>query len=371
MNINRNNYEEFFLLYADNELTAAEKEAVGVFVDQHPDLKEELDMLLQAVLPANELVFPDKEALYRTTDTSLVNMTNFESFFVRYCDDELTNEEKAATELFVYNHPEFQVDFELIQQARLQPDAAIVFPDKHSLYRQQQAERKPVIGLWFSMAAAAIVLLIAGLFWLRGDRQPSQPEKAGLAQKEAANPPQKATAVEPDSMKNAAASPEAPKQLPGQAASNGKEQPILVNNDSPSPQRSNKNLVTPVLPESAEKPASIQPLVSQPSLPQLAVNETGSQKPAVATSIPLHNAKEEVTPLAAAIGNKPAEPEYIYVKTDKSPSREDYIYVDGTTENKKTPLRGLFRKATRVLEQNNPLGAEKKRTGVFTASAEQ
>ena len=50
MNITRNNYEEYFLLYADGELNATDKQAVENFLTIHPDLAEELDMLMEAVL---------------------------------------------------------------------------------------------------------------------------------------------------------------------------------------------------------------------------------------------------------------------------------------------------------------------------------
>ena len=50
MKIDRFNYEEFFLLYVDNELSAAERKQVEAFVEQHPDLEEELMMLKQSQL---------------------------------------------------------------------------------------------------------------------------------------------------------------------------------------------------------------------------------------------------------------------------------------------------------------------------------
>lgn len=363
MNINRNNYEEFFLLYADNELTAAEKSAVDVFVTAHPDLKEELDMLLQSVLPAEDMHFFDKESLYRTTSTDqLVNMTNFESFFVRYSDEELSNDEKAATEQFVYSHPEFQADFELIQQARMTPDQQVVFPDKQLLYRGEKKEEKPVFRIWFSVAAAAIVLLLAGLFWLRTEK-PVTEENTGIAGNTTVTP--KPATVTGSGKTTQKTSPAPVTNLPEERSTNSKEQPILAQ----SKKTQQPTSVTPQnLPEHTVQPVE-KTLTSEPvNAPVLAANEPKTT-PAAVDALNSSNAKPSVQLAANTPKTDPAD-QIVYVDTDKKPSREDYIYVSGTEENKKTPLRGFFRKAGRVLEQNNPLGAEKKRGGVFTASAE-
>ena len=45
MKIDRHNYEEFFILYWDNELTAVQKQAVENFVTQNADLREEFEIL--------------------------------------------------------------------------------------------------------------------------------------------------------------------------------------------------------------------------------------------------------------------------------------------------------------------------------------
>ncbi len=61
--ITRDNYEAYFVMYVDDELNASERKAVEQFIQQHPDLEEEMVMLQQSVLkPNDQIVFEPKSA---------------------------------------------------------------------------------------------------------------------------------------------------------------------------------------------------------------------------------------------------------------------------------------------------------------------
>ncbi|MBO9570907.1 MAG: hypothetical protein J7497_01660, partial [Chitinophagaceae bacterium] len=75
MLINRTNYEEFFLLYVDGELSAGDRIAVEKFASEHPDLLEELNLLKETVLvPENEIVFEGKEKLYKKEERKVISI---------------------------------------------------------------------------------------------------------------------------------------------------------------------------------------------------------------------------------------------------------------------------------------------------------
>jgi hypothetical protein len=65
MEINRINYEKFFLLYLDRELSPVEKQEVEKFLAENTDLQKEFKLLQQTVLVPQDFVFEQKELLYR------------------------------------------------------------------------------------------------------------------------------------------------------------------------------------------------------------------------------------------------------------------------------------------------------------------
>jgi hypothetical protein len=65
MEINRNNYETFFLLYLDRELNPSEMSEVEKFVNDNADLQKEFSLLRQTVLIPVETEFDQKELLFR------------------------------------------------------------------------------------------------------------------------------------------------------------------------------------------------------------------------------------------------------------------------------------------------------------------
>lgn len=164
ININRHNYEEFFLLYVDRELSAAERVAVEQFVQENPDLQHELEALQQTLL-TEDIIFemPDKSSLYK--ETKGISLQNYDTHFLMYLDDELSLTEREAVETFVLQHPSLQESFMQWKQTKL-PIEHIAFPDKALLYRSEEREKKPIVYIrWWRMAAAAMVIGFAFMVW--------------------------------------------------------------------------------------------------------------------------------------------------------------------------------------------------------------
>ncbi len=65
MKVNTLNYETYFLLYIDNELSEQDRKEVELFLAQNSKYTETFEYLLHSVLAKEEIVFEHKELLFR------------------------------------------------------------------------------------------------------------------------------------------------------------------------------------------------------------------------------------------------------------------------------------------------------------------
>ncbi|MEP7373330.1 MAG: hypothetical protein ABI675_08030 [Chitinophagaceae bacterium] len=159
MMITRHNYEEYFILYMDNELASEDRRLVELFVQENADLKDELDWLMQSRLaPDASIVFDNKKQLMKSSGAESININNYEEWLLLYTDNELTAEQKGTVEKFAAAHPAIQEGLQLLQKTKFQPEQEITFHNKELLYRKEEKVRVIAIN-WRKIAVAAVLLV--------------------------------------------------------------------------------------------------------------------------------------------------------------------------------------------------------------------
>jgi anti-sigma factor RsiW len=148
-------------------------------------------MLRQTKLrPDASIRFTAKASLLKPeTSGSFISEANYEEFFLLYVDEELDSTSRREVEEFAAANPALQQELNLLMQATAEPEHDIVFPDKSLLYKNTETERKPVIMMWWRVAAiAAMILLALGIFWM-SDRtnKPDTMAKNNQSQQNAGN----------------------------------------------------------------------------------------------------------------------------------------------------------------------------------------
>ncbi len=152
MEINRNNYEIFFLDYLDGTLSEKEIDCFLDFVRKNPDLQQELEDLDKFKLPEQTVRFNAKNKLYKKKEE--LPAENYTA--IAYLEGDLSQAESAEFLHLLKFQPQQEKELELLAKTRLIADQTIVFPNKKSLYKKT-LQRK----LWYYSSAIAAILLIS------------------------------------------------------------------------------------------------------------------------------------------------------------------------------------------------------------------
>jgi len=374
MNITRNNYEEFFMLYADNELTAAQRETVEAFIGANPDLQHELALFHQfKVSPDTAVVFNNKTALMKPEEGHLnITATDYESFFVLYADDELTNNEKAGVEDFVYRNPQLQDAFELLQQVKLTPDTSIVFENKESLYRKEKDDKVVPFRWWRLAAAAAVILFVSGIFWLNKDKKNDQQAIAGN------NPVVKPVKQpSPQTTEKKAAGKDIRNEQPA------KETIALTGIKKDNQQEKNTRAARAIAVAPGKEMNRNRKTVPAVQAPEIHDEIAGLNKKEFknADIHPIHEQPKSVEPeknlLAAGANALPDQPSIILNPNENDNQKavfasfnNDNVEVLNTSVNTKSSLRGFLRKASRLIAKKTNGNDDGNRKGILIGGFE-
>jgi len=353
--ITRHNYEEFFLLYVDNELSSEDRSMVEEFVKLHPDLKEELELLSQfKFTPDNDIVFENKEELLKVNGET---PASYEESLLSYIDNELTAQQRIDVEQFVNANPAAKKELELLQQTKLQPET-IVFTNKESLYRKEEKVRSLPVRWW--RAAAAILILALGLTTALVLNNKSTDGEEPVAKNPGTQQPTPADNKVDQPVKEAMADNNNSITPANPESSTGKDDkqsvvPAYAQKNSV-PEKENKQTEKIIRPINNPLPAQKEEAVmatnnNKPTnnLPTPDNNPYVNGENPVVAKVNTPNEKMEIKNIPA-VTNQPAPPSNI-IQASYNNNQEELVQNDG----KKNKLRGLFRKAARTFEKRTDI----------------
>src|SRR6476469_7899982 len=112
--IHLGNYEEFFILYMDNELTSEQMNMVDAFLVIHPDLRGEFEMLMSTKLPSEEFNIIKDELYADNMQSSSVGED-----LLSYIDNELDAEKTKIVELELAANTDYRLQHAVLLQTKL------------------------------------------------------------------------------------------------------------------------------------------------------------------------------------------------------------------------------------------------------------
>ena len=153
MKITRENYEPFFLDFLEGNLKVDQIDQFLDFLNQNPDLKEELQAFENINIPEEKMVFSGKNQLYRSFGEPKSENDNR---IIAYLEGDMIPEDRILFEDELTVNPELEKEYNLYGKTQLVPDKSVTFPEKHKIHRKSGTA---ILVNWMARIAALILLL--------------------------------------------------------------------------------------------------------------------------------------------------------------------------------------------------------------------
>jgi len=162
--INRNNYESYFLDYLEGNLDDKRKAELISFLNENPDLKEEVNGLETIRFGRDQVNFAGKTSLKKGLTLSEPGYTLFDELALDRLEGELSENQLREFDQLISEDPEKKKEYELYEKTLLKPDKKLRYTGKAGLKRGKtiQIYRNTI---YRSVALAASILILAGVYF--------------------------------------------------------------------------------------------------------------------------------------------------------------------------------------------------------------
>jgi hypothetical protein len=166
MEINRSNYELWLIDWLDSNLPDLQVEQLKFFLNENPDLLEEVNELNQLILKPSENSFTQKVQIIKSS--SDLYDSQFDYLCIALNENDLNTEQKTELLEIIDNDNDKKRRFDLLRKIKLIPGSDS-YKNKRKIIKitpLQKIIRNSFIGL---SAAAAVTLLIMNYFLIPGN----------------------------------------------------------------------------------------------------------------------------------------------------------------------------------------------------------
>ena len=165
IDINRNNYEEYFLDFLEGNLSPSENDLLVSFLNSNPDLREELELLNELPEIRTEETFLEKSTLKKSSSNVESNTDNFNELCIAKIEGDLSDEESREFDSFIKENSKRKEEFELFKLTKVKADQNIVFKNKQEL-KKSTFSIFLIKNRYSIMSAAASIIIVFALFTL-------------------------------------------------------------------------------------------------------------------------------------------------------------------------------------------------------------
>lgn len=161
MELNRDNYEAYFLDFLEGNLTPEQEEMLNRFLKFNPDLEEELHSFSFLSISPENTNYPEKASLKKEIPPTAESLSpgNFDIFCIAYLEGDLSEAQKEALFNFLEENPSYAEILDTYRLTHLVPEN-IAFPGKGKIHKRKVSGFQWRILVPLAAAAAIALMLI-------------------------------------------------------------------------------------------------------------------------------------------------------------------------------------------------------------------